>query len=154
VFPSQDRSLLREWNASSSALSHCPFECSYISLASSPNKKRRKRLTGSISRVTGSQNTDLHIGEESAVTAETSDIGIIALAVLEVVGEAGCGAGGETGQALGEGGGGCDCESGEDEGVLHFECLFGRVDCGLWIVDFGLWVVGCGFESCVGVVVS
>jgi hypothetical protein len=33
VFPSKNRSLLREWNTGSSALGFCKGECSYISLA-------------------------------------------------------------------------------------------------------------------------
>ena len=77
-------------------------------------KSTEKRLTGSIIRITGCQNTDFHIAEESAVTAETGDIGGSTAAVGEVIGEAGCGAGRETGQVLGEDRGGCESESGED----------------------------------------
>ncbi len=131
MFPSQNRSLLGERNASSSALSHGPSECSYLLLAPSfqsfqgKRKSIGERLTGSISRVTAGQDTDFHVREEGAVGAEAGDIGGVAGAVDEVVAEAGSGAGWETGHVLGEDRGGCDCESGDDGGVMHFESLEG-----------------------------
>jgi len=83
MLASKNRALLAQRHTNSITLSCCP------------SKSRRN-----ISIITRLQNTDLDVGEESGVGAETRDVGVSAGTVSEVVVEAGHSAVGKTGKVL------------------------------------------------------